>query len=48
MAYDPEVGLRYCAEQRAKRRAEEEKKLIDEDTTELLMDYSHLQAKGGI
>ena len=25
-----------------------EKKLIDEDTTELLMDYSHLQAKGGI
>ena len=30
MAYDPEAGLRYCAEQRAKRKAEEEKKQTEE------------------
>lgn len=30
MAYDPEARLRYCAEQRAKRKAEEEKKQAEE------------------
>ena len=30
MAYDPEAGLRYCAEQRAKHRAEEERKQREE------------------
>lgn len=30
MAYDPEAGLRYCREQRAKRRAEEEKRQEEE------------------
>ena len=30
MAYDPEAGLRYCAEQRAKRKAEEEKRKAEE------------------